>query len=41
MLVMLALSPPSAIHWPRELQLMLMMPVSTPVCDIHLPQEDG
>ena len=29
------------IHWPRELRLMLLMPVSTAVCDIHLPQEDG
>ena len=30
MLVMLALRPQSAIHWPRELRLMLLMPVCTP-----------
>ena len=38
MLVMLALRPRSAFHWPRELRLMLLMPVCTPVSDIHLPQ---
>ena len=35
LLVMLVLRPQSAIHWPRELRLMLLMPVCTPVSDIH------
>ena len=30
-----------AIHWPRKLWLMLMMPAFQPMSDVYLPQRNG